>query len=90
MTIYWEPDYPDNPTSFYIWHVRESDGSVAGPITTDSGNMDDEYGGTCPDVVRERITEWLESTLSLSDPRWRQLLYDMLELDYERGRPNFA
>jgi hypothetical protein len=88
MTIHWDPDDPIDPDTIEISHVAE-DGTTSGPITADVSDVDgmpDLMGGIAPDAVRERTIEFVK-TASWTDPLTKQVVFDMLSLNYEQGSP---
>lgn len=89
MTIRWAPDDPIDPDSIDIWHVAD-DGTTTGPVTVDTSNetgMPDSFGGIAPDAVRERSIDYLKNNANWADTLTRQIIFDMLALDYEQGPP---
>lgn len=90
MTIHWQADDPDNPTSIDVWH-KADDGTVTGPVQADVSTKDspleDAIGGVAPDAVRERLREYLSTNANPSDPLWQAVVLDAIVLDYERGPP---
>lgn len=87
MTIHWNlPTDADPPVDINIYH-EAPDGTVTGPITVTATDLSDELGGLAPDAVRARLVEYLRANADPTDPLWREVVYDMLELDYQQGVP---